>query len=91
MGQLQASHFGGAQQAFEMRLELVQLAIDDHRCIEYGVTTVYHVVVERQNHTRRVGNNAAQDAGVHGVEIDGLGMDSVLQACTDFSSGKDRG
>jgi hypothetical protein len=52
---------------------------------------MHHMVIERQDHERRVGDDASQDAGVHGVEIDGLDMHSVSQARAGFIRGKDGG
>jgi hypothetical protein len=71
-----------------VRIELIQLAIDDHGCIKHRVTTMHHVIIERQDHKRRVGDYASQDAGVHSVEINGLGMHSVSQARAGFIRGK---
>ena len=67
--QRNACHFRRAQQAFEVRVELVEHAADDGRGVKYGVAAMHHVIIERQHHERRIRDDAPQHAGVHGVEV----------------------
>ena len=46
-----------------------------------GVAAVRHVIVQGQDHERRVGDDAAENARVHGVEIDCFGVNGFLQSC----------
>ena len=39
-----------------------------------------HMIVERQDHQRWVGDNAAENAGIHGVKVNRLGMDNLTEA-----------
>ena len=48
--------------------------------VEDGVAAVHHVIVERQHHERGVGDDAAEDAGVHRVEVACLRVDRLAQA-----------
>ena len=47
-----------------MRLEIVDPAADEPGRVEDAVATVDHVVVEREHHQRRVGDDAAELTGV---------------------------
>ena len=52
------------QKAIEVRFEVVDLAVDQARSVEDPVAAMHHVIVERQHHQGRVGDDAAQLAGI---------------------------
>jgi hypothetical protein len=39
-----------------------------------------HMIVEGQHHQRWIGDNPAENAGIHGVKINRLGMDDLTEA-----------
>jgi hypothetical protein len=51
---------------------------------------VHHVIVEGENHERGISDNAAEDAGVHGVEVPSFGVDGSTQTGNRFVQGKNR-
>src|SRR5262249_40210981 len=71
-GQRQARKGRGAEEAVEVRLEIVDLALHDRRGLEHPVATVDNVIVEGQHHEGRIGHDAAKLARVEGPVADGL-------------------
>src|SRR5687767_11217049 len=67
-----------------MGLQLIQHAMRQRRGIEDGMAAVHHMIVERQNHQRRVGDDSAEDARVHGIKITRFGVDSRPQTGDGF-------
>jgi hypothetical protein len=57
---------GGAEEAGQVRVQLVQAAVHDHGRVEDAVAAVHHVVVDGDGHHRGVQDDAAHHAGVHG-------------------------
>jgi hypothetical protein len=53
--------------------------------IKDTVAPMYHMVIQGQHHERRIGDNTAEDARVHGVKIRGFGMPRAPQAIQCFS------
>jgi len=51
-----------------MGFEIVDAAIDQARRVEDAVAPVHHVIVERKNHQRRIGDDATELARVERVE-----------------------
>ena len=47
--------------------------------IEDSMTAMDHMIVERQNHQRGVGDDAAENAGIHGVKVSRFGMDRLTE------------
>jgi hypothetical protein len=45
-----------------------------------------HMIVEWQNHQRWVGDNAAENAGIHGVKVNRFGMDNLTEASDGLMS-----
>jgi hypothetical protein len=64
--------------------QLIQHPVDQRRGIEHGMAPVHHMVVERQNHQRRVCDDSAEDARIHGVEVTRFGVDSRSQTGDGF-------
>ena len=55
-----------------MGFEIVNPAVDQAGRVEDAVSAMHHVIVERNHHQRRFGDDAAQLARVKGVVVDGL-------------------
>ncbi len=55
--------------AFEVGVEIVDPPADERRRVEDAMAAVNHVVIERQHHQRRVGDNPAKLAGVERLEL----------------------
>ena len=88
-GQPQLRVLGGAQEAIEVRLEIVDLPADQPRGVEDAVTAVHHVVVERNHHQRRVGDDAAELARVERGELHRLARAQGAEAGQDIGGGQD--
>ena len=67
-----------------MRLEIVDATIHDAGSIEDAVPPMDHVIVERNHHQRRVGDDAPELAGVEGGKFDGLSCTQRTQVAKDF-------
>lgn len=48
--------------------------------VEDSMAAMDHVIVEGQNHERWVRDDPAENAGVHGVKVNRLGMDDLTKA-----------
>ena len=55
-----------------MRFEIVDLPVDDAGGVEDAVAAVHHVIVERNHHQRRIGDDAAKLAGIERRVLDRL-------------------
>lgn len=75
---------GGAEEAVEVRVELVEVAVEDHGGVEHAVAAVDHVVVERDGHHRRVQDDAAEHARVHRRERRRRRLPFLLQLLDDL-------
>ena len=62
-----------------MEIELVEHSMRKDRGVKHRMTAVHHVIIEGQDHERRIGDNAVQDAGVHRVEVSCVGMNRLAQ------------
>ena len=71
-----------------MRFEVVDAAGNEGRGIENAVTAMDHVVVERQHHQRRVGDDAAELTRVERVEFDRLTLAHVRSAAMTWSGAR---
>src|SRR4030095_5937872 len=63
---------GRPDEPIQVRLEVVDLAALDRRGVEDAVAAVHHVVVERDDHQRRVGHDPAELARVERPVLDRL-------------------
>jgi hypothetical protein len=48
--------------------------------IEDRMAAMDHMIVERQNHNRGIRDDPAENAGVHGIKVNRLGMNGLSQA-----------
>nr|ACN31820.1 unknown [Zea mays] len=65
-GRAHARRRGRPEEAVQVRVQLVQGAVQDHGRVEHAVAPVDHVVVDGENHHGRVQDDAAEHARVHG-------------------------
>jgi hypothetical protein len=70
--QLQLGALRRLDEAIEVRLEIVDPAVDDAGGVEDAVAAVDHVIVERNHHQRRIRHHAAKLAGVERRVLDRL-------------------
>jgi hypothetical protein len=62
-----------------MGIELVEHAMGECRRVEDGVAPMDHMVVERQNHERRIGDDPADQARIHRKELAGFCLSRIAQ------------
>ena len=55
-----------------MRIQIVNLAVDDARGVEDAVAAMDHVVVERDHHQGGIGDHPSELAGIERGVLDGL-------------------
>ena len=72
-----------------MRLEVVNLPADQAGGVEDAVAAVHHVVVERQDHQRRVGHDAAELARIERGERHRLPLSKGVEAGQDVGGVQD--
>jgi hypothetical protein len=71
-GQGQPGEPGGANEAVEMGLEVVDLPVHDGRGVEDAVAAMHDVIVEGEHHEGGVGHDAAELARVESPVANGL-------------------
>src|SRR4029450_1710730 len=70
----------GTKQSIQVRIQLIEHPLGQGGGIEDRVATMNHMIVERQNHQRWIGDNAAKNARIHGVKVNRFGMDNLTEA-----------
>ena len=68
-----------------MCLEIVDPAVDQAGGVEDAVTAMDHVVVERDHHQRRVGDDASELTGIERANLTGWRARMVRSAATTSS------
>jgi hypothetical protein len=63
---------GGPFEAIEVGIEIVDFSVDECRGVEDAVAPVDHMVVERNHHQRRIGDDTPELARIKGRVVDGL-------------------
>jgi len=54
-----------------MEAQAIALPLGNIACVEDGMATVYHVLVHRNRHQRRVFDNAPENRAIESEEIEG--------------------
>src|SRR5215510_2759284 len=75
-----ARQLRGTKQSIQVRIQLIEHTLGQSGRIEDGMAAMDHMIVEWQNHQRRICDNAAEHAGIHGVKVDRFGMDNLTEA-----------
>ena len=87
--QLQLRALGRLQESIEVRIEIVNPAVDDARGVEDAVAAMDHVIVERNHHQCRIGDDAAELARVERRVLDRLLLAQRAQLCENVCIGED--
>ena len=72
-----------------MRVEIVDPAVDDAGGVEDAVAAMDHVIVERNHHQRRIGDDAAELARIERRVLDRLLRPQRAQLLEDVGVGED--
>ena len=73
-----------------MRIELIKHPVRQRSGVKDAVTTVHHMIIERQHHERRIVDDAAKDARVHRVKVRGITVRCFAQAGDRLCAGENR-
>ncbi len=85
-----ASELADGLEALNVLVELVQLAMNQSCRIENSMASMDHVIVKGKDHQRRVRYDAFKEAGIHGKEIGGIGMNGPSQLLNCLLARKER-
>ena len=72
-----------------MRVDVVDLPANDRRGVEDAMAPVDDVIVEREHHQRRIGDDPVQLARIEGPEVDWLLRAERSQLSDDVFLGED--
>ena len=75
---------------FQVRVEVVDAPVHQPRRVEDPVPAVDHVIIERDDHQRRIGDDASKLAGVERRVADRLAGPQGLQGSDDVGGGQGR-
>src|ERR1044072_4500279 len=83
--------FRRSDQPIEVRIELVKHAARERRGSKHSMTAMHHVIIERQYHECGIGDDAAEHARIHCIEVIGLRMHRLTETRERFFSREDGG